>query len=106
MVSPAAVSRGLARHRMLAVALAAVLCHCDRASTFLEAGKTGPGQKREKGQHRYTRYPEAMSITSFHCILLFTKQPESSRQSLLSLLPRNRSMVLRLPMPLSMPSAL
>ncbi len=86
----AAVSRGLASHRVLAVALAAVLCHFDIASSLLEAGKTGPGQKRAEGQDCYTHYPQAMSITSFHRTLLFTKQTESSRQSLLFFLPRNR----------------
>ena len=84
VVALAAVSRGLASHRMLAVALAAVLCHCDSASAFLEAGKTRSGQKRAKGQDCYTCYPQTMSATSFHRTLLLTKQPESSRQSLFS----------------------
>jgi len=62
----ATVSRGLARHRMLAVALAAVLCHSDIASACLETSKAGPGQQGEKGQKCYPRYSQAMSFVSRH----------------------------------------
>lgn len=86
MVALATVSRGLASHPicMLTVALATVLCHCKSGSAFLEAGKTGPDQKRAQGQNRYTHYPQAMSVTLFHRPLVLTKQPKSFGQSLLS----------------------
>jgi hypothetical protein len=61
-----AVSRGLAQHRMLAVALAAVLCHSDIARAFLETSKASPGQQREEGQNCYPRYSQAMSFVSRH----------------------------------------
>lgn len=73
MVALTAISRGLTRHCMLAVALTAGLCHSDSARAFLEAGKAGPGQKRAESQDRYTHYPQAMSVTSFHRTLFLTK---------------------------------
>lgn len=87
MVALAAVSRSLARHHMLAVALAAVLYHGDIARFFLETGKARPGQKRAKGQDRYPRYPQAMSLAAFHRTLLLLGSPRVSVNpySLLSL---------------------
>jgi len=61
-----AVSRGLAHHRMLAVALAAVLCHSDIARALLETSKARPGQQGEEGQNCYPRYAQAMSFVSRH----------------------------------------
>ncbi len=66
LMALATVSRGLASHRMLTMTLAAILCHCDSASTFLEAGKARPGQKGDEGQGRDTGYPEAMSFMLLH----------------------------------------
>lgn len=42
LVTLTALCRGLAGHGMLAMSLAAVLCHFDIASSLLEAGKAGP----------------------------------------------------------------
>ena len=75
MVALAAISCSLASHRMLAVALAAVLCHYSSANAFLEAGKTRPGQKRTKSQDCYSYYPQTMSVTSFHRTVLFLRSP-------------------------------
>jgi hypothetical protein len=66
VVALAALGRGLAGHRMLAVSLAAVLCPCDITDSFLEASKARPGQKRAKRQDRDTCYPEAMSLVLLH----------------------------------------
>jgi len=66
MVALAAVSRSLAGHRMLAMTLAAILCHGDSVSAFLEAGKARPGQKRDESQKRDACYPEVMFFGSLH----------------------------------------
>lgn len=81
MVTLAAVSRGLASHCMLTVALATVLCHDGSVRAFLEARKAGPGQKSTQDQGRYPCYPQAMSVTAFHGSLLLTKKPKRSGQS-------------------------
>lgn len=61
-----AVSRSLSHHYVLAVALAAVLCHSQIAHAFLEASKTRPGQKRDKGQGYDSRSVQAMSCVLRH----------------------------------------
>jgi hypothetical protein len=68
-VTLATVSCHAVYHDVLAMPLAAVLCHFDIASSLLEAGKAGPGQKREKGQDHYSRYPEVMFLVTFHLTL-------------------------------------
>jgi len=49
--------------------LAAVLGYVHRASPRLDAGNTRPGQKRDKGQNRDTRDPEAIVTVAFHRVL-------------------------------------
>ena len=44
-----AINSRFTKHRMLAVALAAVLCHSDITSALLETGKAGPAQKDAQG---------------------------------------------------------
>jgi hypothetical protein len=44
-VTLAAVHRRLTTHRMLAMALAAILGHSDGAGSFLEARQARPGEK-------------------------------------------------------------
>lgn len=66
VVALATVSRGLAGHSMLTMALAAVLRHLGVASTLLNTGEAGPGQKKGEGQDRYPHYPEAMSLVPLH----------------------------------------
>lgn len=90
MVTLTAVSRSLTSHRMLTVALAAVLCHDDSASAFLEASKASPGQKRAQGQNRYPYYPHAMSVALFHRTLFLTKQPNEVRSIPVRLEPERR----------------
>ena len=74
----AAVSRGFASHDMLAVALAAILGHRDRACPLLEAREASPGEKREQSQNCDTRYPQAMCLTSCHRILFLLSSPSVS----------------------------
>ncbi|MGE0825891.1 MAG: hypothetical protein AB7G75_09635 [Candidatus Binatia bacterium] len=42
LMTLAAVGGDVTRHRMLAVALAAVLCHLDSTDAFLQAGQARP----------------------------------------------------------------
>jgi hypothetical protein len=72
----------ISRHDVLALPAAAILCHCERASPLLEAGKAGSDQKREEGQDHNAQYPGAMSLTLFHRTLSTSKHPESFSQSL------------------------
>jgi hypothetical protein len=66
MMTLTAINCGFTNHRMLAVALAAVLCHSDIASAFLETSKASPGQQREESQNCYPRYSQAMSFVPCH----------------------------------------
>jgi hypothetical protein len=58
--------RPIADPGMLTVSLAASFCPLDTVRALLEAGETGPREKREKDQDDDTCCPQAVLCTLFH----------------------------------------
>jgi hypothetical protein len=90
MMALAALSCGLAHHRMLTLTLAALLCQLDSPDTFLKASYARPGQERDEGQDGNTGYPEAMSCVSLHDTLQILLSSPRVPVNPYCLLPRHR----------------